>query len=178
MPQRASTLLPAVALALLLASRAGLGAQGLTLYVAPNGNDAWSGTLAEPRGGDGPFATIPRARDAIRRLRAAQPALGPVTVLLRGGVYRLAEPLVLGPQDSQVTYEAAPNERPVLSGGRIVAGWRPLPDGLWAAAVPEAAQGKGLFQQLWVNGERRRRARRRHTQISIRRHGSQGRILI
>ena len=32
-------------------------------YVAPNGRDAWSGTLAEPNGAgsDGPFATLARA---------------------------------------------------------------------------------------------------------------------
>ncbi len=37
---------------------------GLTLYVATDGNDAWSGRLAEPAatGDDGPFATITRRR--------------------------------------------------------------------------------------------------------------------
>ena len=41
-------------------------------YVAPNGRDAWSGTLAEPNGAgtDGPFATLARARDAIRQLKS------------------------------------------------------------------------------------------------------------
>jgi Abnormal spindle-like microcephaly-assoc'd, ASPM-SPD-2-Hydin len=35
-----------------------------TLYVAPNGNDAWSGTLVEPNlnSTDGPLATLDRAR--------------------------------------------------------------------------------------------------------------------
>jgi hypothetical protein len=44
-------------------------AEGLTLYIAPNGNDAWSGRLAEPKGGDGPFLTLQRARDEIRKLK-------------------------------------------------------------------------------------------------------------
>lgn len=37
-------------------------------YVSVNGSDSWSGTLAEPnaQGDDGPFATLPRARDAVR----------------------------------------------------------------------------------------------------------------
>ncbi|HHK41194.1 MAG TPA: hypothetical protein ENJ50_02150, partial [Planctomycetaceae bacterium] len=36
------------------------------LFVAPNGNDQWSGTLPSPNDSktDGPFATLQRARDA------------------------------------------------------------------------------------------------------------------
>jgi len=37
-------------------------------YVSPNGNDLWSGLVAEVREGDGPFATIGRARDADSRV--------------------------------------------------------------------------------------------------------------
>ena len=41
------------------------------LYIATNGNDTWSGKLTEPNaaGTDGPFATLRRAREAVRRLR-------------------------------------------------------------------------------------------------------------
>ena len=40
-------------------------------YVSPSGSDAWSGTLADPskQRNDGPFATLQRARDAIRELK-------------------------------------------------------------------------------------------------------------
>jgi len=41
----------------------------LRLYVAPNGNDAWSGKLAGAKGADGPFASLTRARDEIRKLK-------------------------------------------------------------------------------------------------------------
>ena len=37
-------------------------------YVSSDGNDAWSGTLREPATEDGPFATLTRARDAVREL--------------------------------------------------------------------------------------------------------------
>lgn len=39
-------------------------------FVATNGNDSWSGTLSAPNGGntDGPFATLGKARDAIKAL--------------------------------------------------------------------------------------------------------------
>jgi len=40
-------------------------------YVAVNGNDNWSGTLAEPNAAktDGPFATLARAQNAVRALK-------------------------------------------------------------------------------------------------------------
>ena len=56
-------------------------------FVATNGNDAWSGTRAEPdkKGTDGPFATLVRARNAVRELREAQGGpKDPVTVMVRG----------------------------------------------------------------------------------------------
>jgi len=42
---------------------------GLVLYVSANGNDAWTGRAPEREGADGPFATLERARDEIRRVR-------------------------------------------------------------------------------------------------------------
>ena len=51
---------------------ADLGAP-LTLFVATNGNDQWSGGSIAPNaaGTDGPLASVTAARDAIRRRRAA-----------------------------------------------------------------------------------------------------------
>jgi len=94
-------------------------------YVATSGNDAWSGTLPEPNatGTDGPLATLMRARDRVRELRDADGNLpGPVTVLVRGGTYRLAETVALGPQDSgtpeaPVVYRACEGEAVRLQGG-------------------------------------------------------------
>ena len=42
-------------------------------YLAPDGNDQWSGRLAQPNAArtDGPFATPQRARDAVRQRRRA-----------------------------------------------------------------------------------------------------------
>jgi hypothetical protein len=50
----------------------------MNLYVSPNGNDSWSGRLASPNRTrtDGPFATLERARDAIRALKRAGQAAG------------------------------------------------------------------------------------------------------
>ena len=45
--------------------------EGLTLYVSADGKDAWSGRVAAPATGDGPFASLERARDEIRKIRGA-----------------------------------------------------------------------------------------------------------
>ena len=61
-------------------------AESITYHVAPDGNDGWSGRLAEPNpaGNDGPFASIDRARSAVRNLRKDNKLPGPVTVYIRG----------------------------------------------------------------------------------------------
>jgi hypothetical protein len=134
-------------------------------FVATNGNDSWSGTLAAPnrRKKDGPFATLPRALQAARNLRTNSPASGqPVSIRLRMGCYFLEEPVVIKPQDSGLTLEAYAGERPVLSGGRRLTGWRPATVNgreLWAASIPEVQAGKWFFRELWVNGHRATRAR-------------------
>lgn len=140
-------------------------AQAATLYVAPGGNDAWSGTLVAPNAEatDGPLATIAGARDAIRKLEAAAPLAGPVQVLVGEGEYALTEPVVFGPEDSgtaeaPVSYEAAPGTNPVIHGGRAITGWR-QEGALWVADIPAVLDGSWAFSQLFVNGERRTPAR-------------------
>jgi len=134
-------------------------------FVATEGNDHWSGRQPAPTaaGTDGPFATIGRARDAVRELKQGG-LKRDVTVLVRGGTYRLAEPIVLGPEasatpDHTITYAAYPSERPVLSGGRPIAGWQEGTGGVWTTTVEAVKRGQWSFRQLFVNGERRRRAR-------------------
>jgi len=98
-------------------------------YVSPNGSDKWSGTLAEPnaQANDGPFATLVRARDAVRAAKNRQST--DILVLARAGTYQLDETVVFGLEDSgvgdsTVTYAAYPGETPVFSSGREIHGWR------------------------------------------------------
>ncbi|NUQ61192.1 MAG: right-handed parallel beta-helix repeat-containing protein [Pirellulales bacterium] len=152
-------------------------AEALTLYVSTVGNDSWSGRFAEPNAGrtDGPLATVQKARDMLRETKAATggPARA-ATVVLRGGVYPQTEPIEFTAADSgtkacPIAYQAYPGEKPVLSGGNVIRGWeaddsdqsRTRYGGkLWRAAVPAAkAGGKWRFNQLFVNGGRRTRAR-------------------
>jgi len=141
-------------------------AQAVSLYVSTEGNDRWSGKLGQPNAErtDGPLASLAAARDAIRRLKSQGPLTEPVRVIVADGTYTLTEPFTLAPQDSgtekcPISYEAAAGARPVFSGGRVVAGFKPGRDGLWQTHVSDVAAGKWYFEQLFVNGRRAVRAR-------------------
>lgn len=154
----------AVALALLSASCVPLvGAQNAatrekqaTFYVSPLGRDSWSGSLAAPSadGADGPLATVTRARDAVRSLG---PGAG-ATILLRGGTYRITQPLVFAKEDSGTeagprVYESYPGETAVISGTRVIDGpWRQIERNLYAAEI--GARATGSFRTLLVDGQR------------------------
>jgi hypothetical protein len=144
-------------------SDAAQNAYSLVFIVATNGNDTWSGKMASPTTDkeDGPFLTIPRGLRAAREAKQKTPD-ATATIVIRAGTYYLAEPLILTPADSGLTLSAYRNERPVLSGGRRIAGWKEVTvEGrkLWAADVNEASQGKWQFRELWINGQRAVRAR-------------------
>src|ERR1043166_2913058 len=70
-----------------------------TLFVATNGNDAWSGLLPLPnrRRTDGPFATLARALQPSRKSRQTN---GSFTIRFRPGSFFRPEPLVFPPADS------------------------------------------------------------------------------
>ncbi len=134
-------------------------------YVAVDGNDAWSGKLpaANADRTDGPFVSLRQARDAVRALEKTRP----ITVLVRRGTYRLDEAFTLGPQDSgtataPVTYAAYPGETPVFSGGRAIRGFQQQGN-LWVANLAAAGEWQRPFLELFVNGQRRPRARAPNT---------------
>lgn len=139
-------------------------AQAADFYVSPKGNDSWSGKLAAPNsaGTDGPFASMDRARIALRDFRKTSGK--PVVIQFRGGTYSLSKPVVFTPEDSgtiesPVIYEAYGNEKPVISGGTLITGWRKTADGKWQADLPDVASGEWNFEQLYVNDECRLRPR-------------------
>ncbi|MFH1009170.1 MAG: right-handed parallel beta-helix repeat-containing protein [Candidatus Latescibacterota bacterium] len=130
-------------------------------YVSPNGYDTNPGAL------DAPFATLARARDAVRELKNAAGEAGlshPITVMVRGGKYYLDRCLDLTAADSgtdktPITYTAYPGEEPVISGGRRVTGWQPYKDKICKCEFPEAKGGAIAFRYLFADGERQTRAR-------------------
>ncbi len=137
-------------------------------YVSLEGKDTWSGKLPVPNSSktDGPFASLDRARDEIRRLKSqSQGSLNcPVTVMLRGGKYFLKEKFLLKPEDSgapgcPVTYRAHPGEEVILSGGKRVTGWKPYKGNILQSRFPKSEIGSWFHRQLFYNGQRQVRAR-------------------
>ncbi|MEI2725895.1 MAG: right-handed parallel beta-helix repeat-containing protein [Verrucomicrobiota bacterium] len=112
---------------------------------------------------DGPLATLPRAVAGAREFRAGQGSKSDAaTIWIRGGTYFLTAPLALTPEDSNLKLVAYPKAHPVISGGRRITGWKEVEVAgkkLWAADISEARESKWIFRELWVNGERRTRAR-------------------
>lgn len=140
-------------------------------HVATSGDDAWSGTLPEPNADrtDGPFATLERARDAIRGRRRDGPA-EPVTVFIHRGDYPLTKTFALSKEDSgspaaPVVWRAFGDERPVLIGGKAVTGWQPVADDartggrLMQADLAAQGLGEAKFGQLVWAGHRQPPAR-------------------
>lgn len=137
-----------------------------TFCVATNGNDSWSGKLRDPdaRKSDGPFATLQRARDAVRELKEKKAPKEPITVMVRGGKYFFDQTLVFGAEDSgspefPISYRPAAGEKVTLSGGKRVPGWKPYKGQILQAAFPGSKGRKSKFRQLFFNGQRQTRAR-------------------
>ncbi len=156
-----ATVITAVVFSLMLSGRG-----AADLYVAPNGNDGWSGDLAEPNAAktNGPFATLTRARDEIRKRNATPAGKGPITVYLRQGVYSLPETFELDAQDSgtaggSITYRACERERVVITGGKPIGGFTQHRGKVLKTDMN--AQGlQGIsFRQLFYDGRRQPLAR-------------------
>lgn len=122
---------------------------GAKFFVSPDGCDTAQGTESAP------FKTIERARDAARPFCGRQP----VNVFLRGGTYSIDQTIEFDTRDSgtaenPVVYKAFPGERPVISGGVRLTGWRPEGNVIWKART------EGLeFRQLYVDGRKAPRSR-------------------
>lgn len=128
-------------------------AEGAQFFVSPEGDDRWSGRLDAPNAAksDGPFATLERARDAVREIkRTGGLPMGGVEVEVRGGRYVCAKPLALTADDSgtlecPVVYRSRVGETACLSGGRRITEWKPVADPAVLARLDPAAKGQ-IFQ--------------------------------
>jgi hypothetical protein len=123
------------------------------IYVAPDGDDANPGTLAQP------LKTVAKARDLVRTKNSAMTA--DITVYLRGGTYPQTSTLTFANADSgsggfYVKYMAYPGERPLITGGQPIKGWK-VSDA--TNNIYSASAGTTAFRQLYVNGVKAIRAR-------------------
>jgi hypothetical protein len=111
------------------------------VYVSVVGDDNNPGTKKSP------FATIEKAKRAVRLLKENNPRKD-ITVFLRGGEYRIQNTIVFTLDDSgnpnqTITYKAYPGETPVISPDISIAEWHKLSQ--YPAGLPDVAKGK-----VWV----------------------------
>jgi len=109
-------------------------------FVAPAGNDSNPGTRQKP------FASLEKARDAIRALKAK----GPVAVRLLPGEYNVTKTFELAKEDSgteaaPIVYRADQKGTAVLYGGTRLNGFVPVTDPTILERLPVDARGK-VFQ--------------------------------
>ena len=133
----------------------------LTVYVAPNGNDSWSGRLPSPNSDntDGPYATFDHARASVQNVVKA--GLTEIDVRFRAGTYYLPATEMLTAADSgsaslKIVYENYPGESPIISGGVRVQDWTNVSGNVWKATLPASIK---YFENLFYNGVRRLRPR-------------------
>ena len=122
-------------------------------YVSIDGNDRWSGRLAEPAPDrtDGPFQSLERARDEVRK----RGSVGSVTVIVRGGAYTFDRSFTLdqrdsGTADAPAVYQAYPGETVILAGGPSIppAALTPVADGRILKRLDPAARRHVLQADL------------------------------
>lgn len=115
-----------------------------SFYVSPKGSDSNPGSLNKP------FATLQRARDAVREIIKAGRKQD-ILVLIRAGMYYVPDGVIFGPNDSgtekyKITYAAYPGEVPVFAGGVSIAGWKRHKDNIFAADLPPGLEGAQIFE--------------------------------
>ncbi|WP_413669067.1 right-handed parallel beta-helix repeat-containing protein [Mucilaginibacter sp. Mucisp86] len=141
------------------------------IWVSPKGSDKNIGTQQQP------LATVAMAIRKARELRRLNDASikGGIHIKVLAGVYQLAEPLFIRPEDSGTAesptfIEGEGIGKTILNGGITIAGWRKVTSEIpglpaeakskvWEADVPMIGDEPLQFRQLWVNNEKAVRAR-------------------
>jgi hypothetical protein len=125
---------------------------GFTFHVATNGADANPGTASRP------FATLERARDAVRALRGeGKPISGTLTVVVHPGIYEFTKPLDFSAEDSgtpkaPVIWRSTRPGEARLVGGRFVTHWEAVTDSRLLERIDPAARGNLWEADLRAQG--------------------------
>lgn len=140
------------------------------IYVSAGGNDSAAGTA------DAPLKTIDAAlRQARewRRLGLNDKTRGGISIIIRGGTYRLDRPIFIRPEDSgtpesPTVIRGEADAETVISGGVSVTGWRKgcddprLPatvrDKVWVADAPMSGNRIVYARQMYADGRKALRA--------------------
>jgi hypothetical protein len=121
-------------------------------FVAPDGDDGHPGTMQKP------FATLERARDAVRELKRDDGLTeGGLTIWLRGGDYPRTQVFELtaedsGAADAPIAWRVFEQERVRMLGGRAITGFVPVSDEAVRARLDDAARDSVLVANLRAQG--------------------------
>lgn len=117
-----------------------------TVWMAPNGNDE-TGDGSEAR----PVATLQRAVDLTRQILTDEDK----KIVVKDGLYRFADKVVLESGDAGLTIEAEHKGRAIFTGARPVTGWKtdPKDNRFLVADFPFKAQD-GWSYSFAANGQR------------------------
>lgn len=125
------------------------GADKAVFHVRPDGDDAGQGSAEKP------FATVERARDAVRAAKKAGTLAGGAEVVLHEGRYALASRFQLtakdsGTADAPVVFTAAPGAMACLTGARPIPAdaFRELADAAVLERLEPSAKGQVLCADL------------------------------
>lgn len=119
-------------------------------YVSVNGNDANPGTK------EAPFATVAKAKQAVREVNGSMQ--GDIVVNIAEGTYFLDSTLYFEPEDSgkngyQVIYKGEDGKMPTISGGKRVSGF--TPSAKYPGVYETKIEGVDKINAIYVNGARR-----------------------
>lgn len=141
------------------------------IWVAPNGADTNLGTK------ENPLQTVSMAIRRVREMRrlSENNFTKAIHIYVREGNYQLYEPITIRPEDagtslSPTIIEAAPNEKPIISGGISLSGWTKVKGNfiglpkeaigkVWVVDAPKVGGNVLDFRQLWVNNQKAIRAK-------------------
>jgi len=126
------------------------------IHVSPHGRDSSPGTAEQP------VASLERAIELVRNVRNKKGPNIDINVVLDDGVYRLEHPLIITPAENpgpgHLRFIAANVGKAVVSGGRLLTGWKQVAQH-WEVAIPSVNNQPLLTRELFINGRRAVRAR-------------------
>jgi hypothetical protein len=111
----------------------------ITYYVSPSGSDTGSGSKNKP------FASLERAKEAVRLHIADGVENREIVVYFRGGIYFFEKSAVFAGEDfgkgnNKIVFSAYNNEKPVFSAGKLLTGWQKVERDI--PYLPSVAKGK------------------------------------
>lgn len=125
------------------------------IYIAPNGDDTFSGDQANP---------LKTLEAAIRKASRLQTTSDSIEIIIKDGVYYLNKPIVITENDwnnsKTLLITGETQNFPIFKGSIPIPKFEKISDDLWKVDLSQIIKEKKLtIHQIFVNGKRATRAR-------------------